>query len=57
MYGFNPLTPLDLLPLPLNELISADGTKKAEMVKKMHEQARSRIEAQNAKYVSKANKS
>ena len=37
VYGFNPLTPLDLLPLPVNEMTSLDGQKKAEMVKKLHE--------------------
>ncbi|XP_058006770.1 uncharacterized protein LOC131182138 [Hevea brasiliensis] len=29
VYGFNPLTPLDLLPLPTNELASLDGKRKA----------------------------
>ncbi len=37
VYGFNPLTPLDLLPLPVNEMTSLDGQKKVEMVKKLHE--------------------
>jgi hypothetical protein len=36
VYGFNPLTPLDLLPLPVNEKTSLDDQKKAEMVKKLH---------------------
>ena len=27
-YGFNPLTPLNLLPLPVNEMTSLDGKKK-----------------------------
>ena len=36
-FGFNPLTPLDLLPLPVNEMTSLDGQKKAEMMKKLHE--------------------
>ena len=36
VYGFNPLTPLDLLPLPDNEITSLDGQKKAEMVNKLH---------------------
>jgi hypothetical protein len=25
VYGFNPLTPLDLIPLPVDERISLDG--------------------------------
>ncbi|MDD0148737.1 hypothetical protein PSY31_23940, partial [Shigella flexneri] len=28
-YGFNPLTPLDLLPLPVDKITSLDGKKKA----------------------------
>ncbi|GKV11020.1 hypothetical protein SLEP1_g22309 [Rubroshorea leprosula] len=37
VYGFNPLTPLDLLPLPIDEQASLDGNKKAEVVKQLHE--------------------
>ena len=37
VYAFNPLTPLDLLFLSVNEMTSLDGEKKAEMVKKLHE--------------------
>ena len=37
VYNFNPLTPLDLLPLSVNEKSTLDGQKKAEMVKKLHE--------------------
>ena len=37
VYGFNPLTPLDLLPLPINERKSLDGHRKEKMVKKLHE--------------------
>ena len=40
VYGFNPLTVLDLVPLPLHELASLDGAKKAELVKSLHEKAR-----------------
>jgi len=29
IYGFNPLTPLDLVLLPVNEKVSFGGTKKA----------------------------
>ena len=43
VYGFNPLTPFDLLPLPVNERTSLDGQKKAEMVKKLHESVRQHI--------------
>ena len=38
MYGFNPLTPLDLFPLPNNFVLKyKDGKAKAEYVKKLHE--------------------
>ena len=41
MYGFNPLTPLDLLPLPNpQEFVHKEGVTKAEFVKKMHEELR-----------------
>ena len=32
MYGFNPLTPLDLSTLPVSEHLNLDGEKKAEFV-------------------------
>ena len=54
--GFNPLTPLDLLPLPINEMTSLDGQKKAKMVKKLHESVRKHIEKKNEQYATKANK-
>ena len=57
VYGFNPLTPLDLLPLPVNEMTSLDGEKKAEMVKKLHESVMKHIEKKNEQYATKANKS
>jgi hypothetical protein len=56
VYGFNPLTPLDLLPLPIDEKTSLDGQKKAEMVKKLHESVRQHIEKKNEQYSTKANK-
>ena len=56
VYGFDPLTPLDLLPLPVNEITSLDGQKKAEMVKKLHESVRQPIEKKNEQYATKANK-
>ena len=56
VYGFNPLTPLDLLPLPINEMTSLDGQKNAEMVKKLHESVRKHIEKKNEQYATKANK-
>jgi hypothetical protein len=37
VYGFNPLTPMDLIPLPIDERVSFDGNHKAQMVKTLHE--------------------
>ncbi|CAA7035553.1 unnamed protein product [Microthlaspi erraticum] len=56
VYGFKPLSPLDLMPLPLSERLSADGQKRAEMVKKIHEQAKKNIEEKTRQYAKKANK-
>ncbi|RDX88374.1 hypothetical protein CR513_30044, partial [Mucuna pruriens] len=37
VYGFNPLTPLDLLPLPdMASILNEDGLSKAQLVKKLH---------------------
>nr|XP_027075950.1 uncharacterized protein LOC113699801 [Coffea arabica] len=56
VYGFNPLTPLDLVPLPSNERAHLDGKKRAEFVKQLHEKVRANIERRTAQYVKQANK-
>ncbi|KAH9724547.1 Endonuclease [Citrus sinensis] len=56
VYGFNPLTPLDLLPLPIDEHASMDGKKKAEFVKQLHERTRQHIEKRTEQYATQANK-
>ncbi|KAL4318375.1 hypothetical protein GQ457_18G009610 [Hibiscus cannabinus] len=40
VYGFNPITPLDLLPLPQEHVISKDGKARADYVKRLHQQER-----------------
>ena len=40
MYGFNPLTPMDLIPLLVDERVSLDGNRKAQVVKTLHESVR-----------------
>ena len=50
VYGFNPLTPLDLLPLPGNEHMSLEGKRRAEYVRRMHEQVKQNIEKRNEQY-------
>jgi hypothetical protein len=56
VYGFNPLTVLDLMPLPLSDIASLDGKQKAELVRAIHEKARQQIEKKNWTYAQKANK-
>ncbi|XP_017620573.1 uncharacterized protein LOC108464811 [Gossypium arboreum] len=56
VYGFNLLTPLDLLPLPSNQLVHVDGKKKAEFVKQLHQRVRENIERRIKQYAYKMNK-
>jgi len=56
VYGFNPLTPLDLSPLPEHEHTNLDGQKRADFVKQIHEKARMNIERRTRQYVEQANK-
>jgi hypothetical protein len=56
VYGFNPLTPMDLIPLPFEERLSLDDEKKAKMVRQLHKGGRLQIEKKNRLYASKANK-
>jgi len=39
VYGFNLLTPIDLIPLPIDER-ALDGNRKAQMVNTLHESVR-----------------
>jgi len=56
VYGFNPISPLDLIPLPECERVSMDGKKKAEMVQQIHEQAKRNLEEKTKQYAKQANK-
>jgi len=57
VYGFNPLTPLDLLPLPNPQTyVHKEGATKAEFVKKMHEKVKEQIQQKTEKYVKYNNK-
>ncbi|XP_072081028.1 uncharacterized protein [Arachis hypogaea] len=57
VYGFNPLNVLDLMPLPLSDLISLDGASKAKKVKAIHAKARDLIERKNKATTERINKS
>nr|KYP34521.1 Retrotransposable element Tf2 [Cajanus cajan] len=51
VYGFNPLTPLDLIPLPnVEHFIHKEGASRAKFVKKIHERIKTHIQLQNEKY-------
>ena len=50
VYGFNPLTPLDLLPLLIDEGTSMDCKNKAEFVKQLHEITQQHIEKKTEQY-------
>ncbi|XP_071933671.1 uncharacterized protein [Coffea arabica] len=56
VYGFNPLTPLDLVPLPSSERVNIDGKKRANFVKKLHEKVYANIEKCTTQYAKHANK-
>lgn len=56
VYGFNPLTPLDLMPLPVDGRSSLDGQAKAELVKSLHERVRLQIAQKNERVAFQANK-
>ena len=56
VYGFNSLTPFDILPLPDNEFVDLDGRNKPEFVKELYTQVRANIEKKNEHYAHQANK-
>ena len=55
-YGFNPLTALDILPLPSNEYANFDGKKKENSIKELHAKVGANIEKKNEQYSKQANK-
>ena len=56
VYGFKPITPLDLLPLPLHERANMEASKRADYVKKIHMKTKQEIEKKLEYYATKANK-
>ena len=56
VYGQNPISPLDLTPLPVTHQFSGDAEERAREIKKLHAQVQSRIMQQNEKYMKSANK-
>jgi len=57
VYGFNPLTPLDLRPIPiLDEVLCKDGYENASFIKDLHHHIKLQIERKVGKYATYANK-
>ena len=56
VYGFNPLIPLDLIPLPIDERASLDGKKKAKSIKALHKKVGLHIEKRTKHYAAQHNK-
>jgi len=50
VHGFNPCVPTDIVHIPIDERTSMDGIKKAELMKKLHEQVRLHIKEKMTKY-------
>jgi hypothetical protein len=44
VYGFKPITPLDLLPLPLHQRTNMEASKHADNLRKIHEKTKELIE-------------
>lgn len=56
VYGVNPYMPLDLIPLPKDELVHKDANDKLKAMMKLHQQVREKIESVNEVYKQKSNK-
>ncbi|WVZ63730.1 hypothetical protein U9M48_013338 [Paspalum notatum var. saurae] len=56
VYGFKPHTPMALLPLPLQEQVNLDVTKRSDFIKRLHAETRKNIEKKSAQYAKQANK-
>jgi hypothetical protein len=56
VYGYKPTAPIDLLPLPVQERVNFDASKRAEFVKNLHDRARTNIENMTKQYEKQANK-
>ncbi|GJY32427.1 RNA-directed DNA polymerase [Tanacetum coccineum] len=56
VYGCNPSSLLDLVPLFVTSNYSSNADVRAKKIKELHEQEREKIEKQNQKYTKQANK-
>ncbi|KAK1664842.1 hypothetical protein QYE76_053001 [Lolium multiflorum] len=56
VYGFKPITPLDLLPLPIHERVNMEASKRADFVKKIHVKTKELIEKKGKNNAARMNK-
>jgi hypothetical protein len=56
VYGFKPIAPIDLLPLPLQERTNMEASKRAAYMKKIHEKTKESIELKAVRKVTSMNK-
>ncbi|KAK1695747.1 hypothetical protein QYE76_012444 [Lolium multiflorum] len=56
VYGFKPITPLDLLPLPIHERVNMEASKRADFVKKIHVKTKELIEKKGKSNAAMMNK-
>ena len=56
VYGFKPITPLDLLPLPIQERVNMDASKRADFVRTIHEKTKEAIEKKGKYTADRVNK-
>ncbi|KAK1664774.1 hypothetical protein QYE76_052933 [Lolium multiflorum] len=56
VYGFKPITPLDLLPLPVHERVNMEASKRADFVKKIYVKTKELIEKKGKSNAARKNK-
>jgi hypothetical protein len=56
VYGFKPITPLEMLPLPSHHRSNMEASKRADYVKKMHLKVKEEIERKGKMFADRANK-
>ncbi|KAK1696340.1 hypothetical protein QYE76_013037 [Lolium multiflorum] len=56
VYGFKPITPLDLLLLPIHERVNMEASKRADFVKKLHVKTKELIEKKGKSNAARMNK-
>ena len=56
VYGRNPITPLDLMPLPMLKQFSSDADEHARLIKELHSKVSNQIQQQNLKYKKRVDK-